>query len=181
MGDIRLLSLTIRLNDEECRTMVAMHIPEPGPLPLDKITADLRRLAGDLADRFTGVATVAQDSDTGVVEGADVVPTAQGAVRVWWMHSAEDIIVGVGDAPGWELPRTAASVEVVRAILDAAAAGLVEVGKGRGITTYRVRTPDGEAREDTHEGFLGVLLTMPWKARLRWENATPFAAGLTHN
>jgi len=157
--------------------MCAVQTPEGHPLPLDEITTELRRLARALAVRFTDVATVAHEcgEDSGVVEGADVDPAAQGAVSVWWMHSADDIIVGLADAPGWELPRTAASVEIVRAIMDAAAAGLVEVGKGRGITTYRVRTPDGEVREDTHEGLASVLLSMPWKPRLRWENAAPFA------
>jgi len=71
--------------------------------------------------------------------------------------------------------RAPESVEVVRAITDAAVAGLVQVGKGRGITTYRVRTPDGVLREDTHEGLAGFLLSMPWKPRLRWETAAPYA------
>lgn len=93
------------------------------------------------------------------------------------MHSAEDITVGVGTAPGWELPRSARSVQVVRAVVDEAVAGRVEVGKGRGITTYRVKTPDGVVREDTHEGLAGFLRSTPWKPRLRWESAAPFIPG----
>lgn len=149
---------------------------EDRPLPVDEITVALRELATELASALDGVATVAgeRSADTGIVEGADVTPSVEGAVAVWWMHSAEDIIVGLGAAPGWELPRTTASVEVVRAVVDAAVGGGVEVGRGRGITTYRVRTPDGLVREDTHEGLVGVLLTMPWKPRLRWERAAAY-------
>ncbi|MEO6712427.1 MAG: hypothetical protein ABIM89_03240 [Mycobacteriales bacterium] len=149
--------------------------PEDRPLPSDEITTELRRLARTLITRLAGVATVEGGEEIGVVEGANVDPAAQGAVPVWWMHSAEDITVGLGDTLGWDLPRTAESVEVVRAIVDAAAAGLVEVGKGRGITTYRVRTPDGVIREDTHETLAGDLLSMLWKPRLRWDAAAPYS------
>jgi hypothetical protein len=153
---------------------VARH-ESPGPLPDDEITADLRGLAVDLGVRLVDVATVGRESadTTGVVEGADVVPRREGAIRVWWVHSAEDVIVGVGQAPGWDLPRSTASVDLVRAIVEEAVAGRVEVGKGRGITTYRVSTPDG-VREDTHEGLAGFLLSMPWKPRMRWESAAPY-------
>ncbi|WP_407345549.1 hypothetical protein [Pengzhenrongella phosphoraccumulans] len=148
---------------------------------MDEITTELRRLGSVLSARLAGVATVGHErtEDTGVVEGADIVPVADGAVRVWWMHSAEDIIVGLGDAPGWELPRTAESVEVLRAIADAAAVGRVELGTGRGTTTYRVRTPDGVVREDTHEGPLGIVLSMPWKPRLVWATAAPYRPSST--
>lgn len=112
-----------------------------------------------------------------MVEGADLVPAADGAVRVGWMHSAEDIIVTVGRAPGWELERTDASVVTLRAVVEAAIGGQVEVGKARGVTTYRVRTPDGRVLEDTHEGVVGVVLSMPWTPRLRWRNAAPYAEG----
>jgi hypothetical protein len=114
--------------------------PEDRALPDDQITAELRHLAADLAAGLTGVATVGHEraEDVGIVEGAEVTPAAAGAVSVWWMHSTEDIIVGLGNAPGWELPRTGASVGTVRAIVDAAVGGHVEVGTGRG-TTLRVR------------------------------------------
>ncbi|GAA2723337.1 hypothetical protein [Cellulomonas aerilata] len=151
----------------------------PGPLPLDDITSDLRALVGRLGEQLEGVATVGteQAADTGVVEGGDVVPLREGAVRVWWMHSAEEIYVGIGDAPGWEVPRSAASVDLLHAVIEEAVAGRVEVGKGRGTTTYRVRTPDGHVREDTHEALRGLLLPMPWKPRLRWESSKPYFAG----
>jgi hypothetical protein len=150
----------------------------PSPLPSDDITTDLRRLADTLGVRLVDVATVGRErsEDFSVVEGGDVVPHREGAVGVWWMHSSEDIIVGMGKAPGCEPPRSADSVDVVRAMVEQAVAGRVEIGKGRGITTYRVRTSDGVIREDTHEGLGGFLLSMPWKPRMHWENAVPYAA-----
>ncbi|WP_298462391.1 hypothetical protein [uncultured Cellulomonas sp.] len=147
------------------------------PLPVDEITTELRQFAGTLGGSLVGVAAVGREraEDAGVVEGADVVPQHHDAVGVWWEHSSEDIVVGIGQAPGWELPRSAGSVDVVRAIVEEAIAGRVEVGRGRGITTYRVRTSDGVVREDTHEGLAGFLLSMPWKPRMRWKKAAPYS------
>lgn len=146
------------------------------PLPTDVITEELRRFARALEDRLAHVADVSHEraEDVGIVEGADVVPRCEGALGVWWMHSAEEIFLGVGEAPGWELARSAESVDVVRAIVEAVVAGHVEVGRGRGATTYRVQTPDGALHEDTHEGLAGTLLSMPWKPRMRWERAAPY-------
>ena len=79
------------------------------------------------------------------------------------MHSAEDIIVGLGKGRGWELPRSVETVEVVRSVVRQAVAGQIEVGRGRGVTLYRVRTSDGVVREDTHEGWAAFLLSMPWR------------------
>jgi hypothetical protein len=151
----------------------------PGPLPLDDITSDLRALVGRLWEELEGVAVVGseQAADSSFVEGADVVPRRDGAVGVWWMHSAEEIHVGIGDAPGWEVSRSVASVDLLRGVIEEAVAGRVEVGKGRGITTYRVRTPDGRVHEDTHAGLWGLLLSMPWRPRLRWQNSEPYFAG----
>jgi hypothetical protein len=146
------------------------------PLPADEITERLRDLAGQLVTRLAGVARVVLPSagDQGIVEGADVTPVAVDAVRVWWMHEADAILVGLSGCPGWELPRVSASVDAVSAIVNAAVAGSIEVGKGRGVTSYRVRMPDGNLREDTSEGLVGFLLSMPWKPRLRWSVAKPY-------
>ncbi|SFB25837.1 hypothetical protein SAMN05421867_111137 [Cellulomonas marina] len=112
--------------------------------------------------------------DSGIVEGVDVDPHREDAVGVWWMHSAEDIIVGLGKGRGWELPRSVETVEVVRSVVRQAVAGQIEVGRGRGVTLYRVRTSDGVVREDTHEGWAAFLLSMPWRPKMRWNDAAPY-------
>lgn len=158
--------------------MGAVQTPEDCPLPLDEITTELCRLAGDLAARFTGVATVTHEGgeDSGVVEGADVVPAAQGAVRVWCMHSAEDIIVGLGDAPGWELPRTAASVEVVRAIVRTAPRRprMVQHSGSYGRTVRCTGSPtgpvphiDGVAGAERPGSLPKELMDVRWRGRPR--------------
>jgi hypothetical protein len=158
--------------------MCGVKTTDPRPLPADEITTQLRELADEVTARLAGVATVSRETaeDTGVVEGANVSPKVEGAVSVFWSHSADDIIVSLGDCPGWELPRSSAGVETVRAIVDVAVAGSIDVGSGRGVKAYRARMPDGTVREDTHEGLLAVLLSMPWKPRLRWRTATPYSA-----
>ena len=118
------------------------------PLPEDEISDALRALRGELASRLRGVATVTSEAaeSRGVVEGCTVEPAVDSAVSVWWMHSAEDIVAGLANAPGWELPRTREGVESLRSIVEAAIRGEVEVGTGRGLTTYRIRTKDGVVR-----------------------------------
>jgi len=41
----------------------------------------------------------------------------------------------------------------------------------------RSHGPDGEPLEGTHEGPVGVLLSMHWKPRLRWATGAPYVQG----
>lgn len=157
--------------------MDRMRTTSVNPLPSDEVAAQLDDLASGLAVRLAGVASVdwASSEDAGFPGGVEVMPAVKDAVRVWWTHSSEEINVGFDDCTGWDLPRSPASVEIVHAIVNAAVAGAVDIGAGRGVKVYRVRMPDGSVREDTYEGLAGVLLAMPWKPRLRWRAATPYS------
>ena len=90
------------------------------------------------------------------------------------MHDTDGIIVGLEGCPGWQLPRTPSSVDVVRAIVDAVVAGKVEVGTGRKVRSYRVVLPDGTVMEDGAKGVLASLLEMPWKPRMHWASAKAY-------
>ncbi|MBD3778172.1 MAG: hypothetical protein IE923_02755 [Micrococcales bacterium] len=143
------------------------------PLPADGITDALHAFRAELAATLGDVASVTWDGDL-TVEGCNVEPAAESAVSVGWVHSAEDIVATLGRAPGWDLPRSPDGLKTLHAIVDAAVHGEVEVGTGRGLTVYRVRTPGGTVLEDTHEGLAGFLMSMPWKPRLRWATATAY-------
>lgn len=147
----------------------------PQALPLDETTAALRALAARWQERLTGRGSVSPPHDDGGVEGFTVSSPSDGTVEVWVMHDADGVVVSLGGAPGWELPREQASVDVVEAIIDAAVEGRIEVGTGRGMRSYRVPMPDGSVREDAAEGLAALLLAMPWKPRLRWTTAAPYA------
>ncbi len=112
------------------------------------------------------------DSD---VEGFSVRPATDGALEVWLMHDADGIIVGLEGCPGWQMPRTPSSVDVVRVVVDAVVAGRVEVGKGWKVRSYRVALPDGTVLEDSAKGVLASLFEMPWKPRMRWVSARAYA------
>lgn len=144
------------------------------PLPADDTTAALHELALRWRDELRGRAEVSLPHEDGGAEGFSVTPRADGAAEVWVMHDAEGIVVGIDRCPGWELPRTASSVATIDAVVEAAVAGTIEVGSGRGIRRYRVTTGGGDVLEDTFEGFLALALSMPWRRRLRWETTTPY-------
>lgn len=146
----------------------------PQALPLDETTAALRALAARWQERLAGRASVSPPHDEGGVEGFSVSSPSNGTVEVWVVHDADGVVVSLGGAPGWELPRESASVAVVEAIVAAAVEGRIEVGTGRGLRSYRAPMPDGSVREDAAEGLAALLLAMPWKPRLRWATAAPY-------
>ncbi|WP_166852925.1 hypothetical protein [Isoptericola sp. BMS4] len=145
-------------------------------LPLDEVTREVRRLARTLPVELGAAAQVSAVSGDGRVEGFSVRSETAGSVEVWMMHDAGRLVVGVDDCPGWDLPRTPESVAVLRAVVDAGAAGRIEVGAARGRRSYRVPLPDGTVMEDGRVGLLGTLLEMPWKPRVRWSAAAAYGA-----
>jgi len=145
-----------------------------GELPNDRVTTELRRLASTLRSDLATRAEVSGPTVDDDVEGFSVRPATDGALEVWLMHDADGIIVGLGGCPGWQLPRTPSSVDVVRAIVDAVVAGRVEVGTGRKVRSYRVVLADGTVMEDSAKGVLASLLEMPWKPRMRWGSAKAY-------
>lgn len=144
------------------------------PLPADETTAALRDLALRWRERLRGRAEVSLPHGDGGAEGFSVEPRAEGAAEVWVMHDADGVVVGIDRCPGWELPRTASSVATIDAVVRAAVDGTIEVGSGRGVRRYRVTTEDGTALEDAFEGLRALVLSMPWRPRLRWETTTPY-------
>lgn len=146
-----------------------------GELPNDRVTTELRRLASTLRNDLATGAEVSGPTIDGDVEGYSVRPAMDGALEVWLMHDADGIIIGLGGCPGWQLPRTPSSVDVVRAIVDAVVAGRVKVGTGRNVRSYRVVLADGTVMEDSASGVLASLLEMPWKPRMRWGSANAYA------
>lgn len=149
-----------------------MNNPGERRLPMDEITAELRALARELAERLVGAGEVSAPSSDGVGEGFEVRPTAAGPVEIWLMHDADGILVGLDKCRGWELPRELKSVDIAKAIVVAAVAGSLEIGSGVGVRAYRLILPDGTVMNDASEGFAALL--QPWKPRLRWRSATPY-------
>ncbi|MFB8229437.1 hypothetical protein [Cellulosimicrobium sp. NPDC055967] len=146
-----------------------------GELPNDRVTTELRRLASTLRSDLATSAEVSRPTvDGDVVEGFSVRPATDGALEVWLMHDADGIIVGLEGCPGWQLPRTLSSVDVVRAIVDAVVAGKAEVGTGRKVRSYRVALPDGTVMADSAKGVLASLLELPWKPRIHWASAKAY-------
>ncbi|MFI2102022.1 hypothetical protein ACH436_01925 [Isoptericola sp. NPDC019693] len=147
-----------------------------GELPNDEVTTELRRLASALRTELGDSAEISGPTVDGGVEGLTVSSATDGSVEVWLMHDANSVAVGLDGCPGWDLPRTLESVVVVRAIIDAAAAGRVEVGTGRRVRSYRVPMPDGTVMEDNKTGVLAAMLEMPWKPRMRWGTSAAYGA-----
>ncbi|NUU18399.1 hypothetical protein HP550_14170 [Cellulomonas humilata] len=146
-------------------------------LPDDQVTAQVGALCTDQASRLSGVATVELilDEAPKPPTGAWITPRAVGAVAVSWEQFDDCLVAGVYGCEQWEFPRTTAGVATVRAVVDAAVTGAIEVGTGRGQTHYRVRLPDGSVREAARSSFKGWLLTMPGKPRLAWSTTAPYS------
>ncbi|KQY41919.1 hypothetical protein [Cellulomonas sp. Root137] len=146
-------------------------------LPDDQVTAQVGALCADLVSRLFGVATVelVLDEAPRPASGAWITPYAVGAVGVSWEQFDDFLVAGIHGCEPWELPRTTAGVATVKAVVDAAVTGAVEVGTGRGQTHYRVRLPDGSVLEAARSSFKGWLLTMPGKPRLVWSTTAPYA------
>ncbi|MFC8599057.1 hypothetical protein [Isoptericola sp. NPDC057191] len=147
-----------------------------GELPDDEVTTELRRLASTLRSELGDRAEISGPTVDGGVEGLTVSSSTDGSVEVWVMQDADGVVVGLGGCPGWQLPRTLESVVVVRAIFEAAAAGRIEVGTGRGVRSYRVPLPDGTVMKDSKTGVLAAMLEMPWKPRMRWGISAAYSA-----
>lgn len=146
-------------------------------LPDDQVTAQVGALCTDLAARLSGVATVelVLDEAPKPASGAWITPRAVGAVGVNWEQFDDCLVAGILGCEQWELPRTTAGVATVKAVVDAAVTGAVEVGSGRGQTHYRVRLPDGSVLEAARSSVKAWLLTMPGKPRLVWSTTAPYS------
>lgn len=148
----------------------------PIPLPTDDVTAALHRLWQELATRLDGVADVdGPDALDDGTETCDLHPWVDGAAHVLVNHEHDHLHLSVFALHGWRLPRTVESVDVVRAVAEAAIAGEVETGRGAWwVRCYRVTLPDGTHLTDTGEEGMWRRPVLedstPW--RTRWRGTT---------
>ena len=146
-------------------------------LPDDRVSADLRALTDWLPTRVAGAADVDVEREPGTTQvvGAIVTPHRRRAVAVGWDQSDGDHLnVALGGGLGCDLPRTRASVATLREVIDAAAAGTVEVRIANFEVHYRVRLQDGTFLEDTTP-TLTPWRSASWRAALTWTPSAPYA------
>ncbi|WP_129339004.1 hypothetical protein [Cellulomonas endophytica] len=131
-------------------------------LPDDAVTRALDELAAKLARDLRGVADVETDAVRGTAS-CDVLPHRAGALGVWWVHDAESLEVGVGEAGGWEVGRDAAGLARATHVVWAAVHGRVRVCLTPRRTRYAVDLPDGSTLVDERRRPAAALLRGPWR------------------